>query len=301
MRESVMADDIAAQRAALPLRVGLIPAMGGGVNATGSYVADFVRTAEGHGFDSVWLGEHPALPVHQNQAYPGSREGLRGPSLEPLPDPIEWLSFAAAHSTTLLLGTAILLLPLHNPVVLAKRIATLDQLSGGRFKLGVGIGWNRQEYEACGVDWARRGVRTDEYIGALRSLWQNDEASFRASTVQFEPVYSSPKPVNGTVPILVGSQSIPGARRAGRLGDGFLPFDRDRDMLSTHITAMKHAAEDAGRDPETIEITALGGTSRDRIKTLIDLGVSRMLMFSADVGGLAALGERVHNTIADLA
>lgn len=282
------------------MRVGLIPAMGNGVVPHGSYIAEYTRTAEASGFDSIWLGEHPALPVHPEQAYPGSREGLSGPSLEPLPDPLEWLAFAAAHSTTLKLGTAILLLPLHNPVVLAKRVATLDQVSEGRFLLGIGIGWNQQEYRAVGVPWEKRGARTDEYIEALRVLWQNDEASYKGSLVEFEPVYSAPKPFQGTVPIHVGGQTVPGARRAGRLGDGFLPFDRDKAMLAKHIDEMKRAAAEAGRDPQSIEITALGGTSRERIKALIDLGVSRMLLFSADIGGLAALGDKLNNTIADL-
>jgi probable F420-dependent oxidoreductase len=282
------------------MHVGLIPAAAGAVNAAGSYVAEYVATAEASGFDSIWLGEHPALPVSPETAYPGRREGLTAPSSAPLPDPLEWLSFAAAHSTTLLLGTAILILPLHQPVVLAKRVATLDQLSGGRVRLGIGVGWNPQEYAACGATWEHRGERCDELIDALRVLWADEEATFGGRHVSFEPLYCSPHPVRSTVPILVGSSSAVGARRAGRIGDGYLPFERDHRRLAEQISIMKLAAEAAGRDPDSIEITALGGTRPERIKLLADLGVHRMLLFGADIAALPELGAKLRDIIADL-
>ena len=275
------------------MKVGLIPAMGGAVASDPGYIRDYMRTAEASGFDSVWVGEHPALPVHSDTSYPGAREGLQAPSSAPLPDPLEWLAFAAAHSDTMLLGTAILILPLHHPVVLAKRAATLDRVSAGRFRLGVGVGWNRQEFLACGAEWERRGERADESIDALRVLWRDDHAQFDGATVGFEPVYSSPKPVGGSVPILIGASGPLGARRAGRVGDGYLPFERDQARLAALLDEMRRSAEAAGRDPEAIEITAMGTTNPERIKGLAALGVHRMVFFQHEVAQLPALAARV--------
>jgi probable F420-dependent oxidoreductase len=216
-----------------------------------------------------------------------------------LPDPLEWLAFAAAHSTNLLLGTAVLILPLHHPVVLAKRLATLDQLAGGRLRLGIGVGWNRQEFAACGAEWEGRGERAEEIVEALRVLWSEERATFRGPTIGFEPVYSSPKPVNGAVPVLVGATLPVGARRAGRIGDGFLPFERDLDRLEQLVATMRQAATDAGRDPAAVEITALGGVRPERIERLARLGVARMLLFEADVDALPALGRRMNEMVAE--
>jgi probable F420-dependent oxidoreductase len=282
------------------MKMGLIPAAGGAVNSAGSYVAEYAAAAEASGFDSIWLGEHPALPVQSQTAYPGRREGLTAPSSAPLPDPLQWLAFAAASTTSLLLGTAIVILPLHHPVVLAKRVATLDQLSGGRVRLGIGLGWNPQEYAACGAAWEGRADRCEESMEALRVLWRDNEASFEGRYVGFEPVYCSPHPVRSMVPILVGSSSLAGARRAGRLGDGYLPFERDHVRLAEHISAMKAAAVVSGRDPGSIEITALGGTRPERVKLLADLGVNRMLLFEAEIGSISVLGARLHDLIAEV-
>jgi probable F420-dependent oxidoreductase len=274
------------------VRVGLIPAGGGAIGASGSFITDYVTTAEGLGFDSVWVGEHPALPANPEMAYPGRSEGLAEPSSAPLPDPLEWLAFAAAKTERLLLGTSVLILPLHHPVVLAKRVATLDHMSGGRVRLGIGVGWNRQEYVACGASFEDRGPRADELMAALRTLWSQEVAQFDGPTVSFEPVYSSPKPANGTVPIHVGASAPAGARRAGRLGDGYLPFERDTAELTRLIGVMKRAAEVAGRDPDAIEITALGSTKPDRVAQLARLGVSRILFFADDVAALPALAAK---------
>jgi probable F420-dependent oxidoreductase len=279
------------------MRVGLIPAAAGAVSSSGSYIADYVATAEASGFDSVWVGEHQALPVRPGTRYPGRREGLAEPSAAPLPDPLEWLAFAAAQSETMLLGTAVLILPLHHPVTLAKRVATLDQVSHGRVLLGVGVGWNREEYAACGAPWDRRGQRADETIEALRVLWRDEEATFEGPTIRFEPIYSSPKPVRSRVPIFVGASAAAGARRAGRLGDGYLPFERDPDQLARLVTVMRDAAEEAGRDADAIEITALGSTRPERIKAMAGLGVTRLLFFGADIAALSDLAARVHDGV----
>jgi probable F420-dependent oxidoreductase len=282
------------------MRIGLIPAAGRGISASPSYIADYVETAEALGFDSVWMGEHPALPATSHTAYPGSGTGLTEPSGVPLPDPLEWLAFAAARTSTLLIGTAVLILPLHHPAVMAKRVATLDQVSGGRLRLGVGVGWNEQEYVACGASWPDRGRRMDELIDAMRTLWSSDVAGFDGPTVSFEPVYSSPKPVHGAVPIHVGATAVAGARRAGRLGDGYLPFERDLDQLRTLIGEMRAAAVAAGRDPDAIEITSTGSTTPAKVQAMAQLGVSRMLFFADDVATLPELANRAGDAVATI-
>ncbi|MGE0878250.1 MAG: LLM class F420-dependent oxidoreductase [Acidimicrobiia bacterium] len=284
------------------MKVGLIPAFGGGIQGDGAYVAAVAREAENAGFDSLWVGEHVVLPVHARQAYPGSREGLQAPSTEPLPDPLDWLAFAAGCTSTLLLGTAVLLAPLHHPLILAKRIATLDRLSGGRVLLGVGIGWNEQEYEQVGVEFRTRGKRMDDTIGALRELWTDDQAEYHGEFVDFEPVYSAPKPVQNPLPVLIGGDSDAAAKRAGRLGNGFLPFERDYDRLARAIEIARTAASDAGRDPDELEITCLGSVSRARVEKLAALGVHRILLFlsAREPESIAVLGERARVAVESL-
>jgi probable F420-dependent oxidoreductase len=289
----VQEEPVIVQERGMRVKVGLIPAQDGEVQSSGGYIAEFVHTAESAGFESIWLGEHPALPVDPGTPYPGSREGLREPSSKPLPDPLEWIAFAAGHSENMVFGTAVVILPLHPPVVLAKRVATLDCVTGGRFRLGIGVGWNREEFEACGAPWARRGARAEEAIEAMRALWRNEQAGYAGELIRFEPLYSAPKPVTGSVPVLVGGSSDAGARRAGRLGDGYLPFDRSYDSLARRVEMMRGAAVEAGRDPDAVEITALGSTRPDKIKQLEWLGVRRMLLFAADIAALPALGRRV--------
>ena len=130
-----------------------------------------------------------------------------------MPDPLIWLAFVAAATTELRLGTGIVILPQRNPVILAKELATLDSLSGGRVEFGIGVGWLKEEFEALGVPWARRGARTDEYIEAMRALWDGDHAAYEGEFVSFDDVSSNPKPAQGRVPIHIGGHSRAAAER----------------------------------------------------------------------------------------
>jgi probable F420-dependent oxidoreductase len=164
-------------------------------------------------------------------------------------------------------------------VVLAKEIATLDLLSGGRVTLGVGVGWLEEEFTAIGVPFAERGARTDDYIGALRALWRDDESSYHGRFVDFERVKSYPKPAQpGGVPIAIGGHTDAAARRAGRVGDEFFPgvagFDRLRDL----IEIMRASAVGAGRDPGAIGVTAAGANDADEVRRLAELGVTRIVV-----------------------
>jgi probable F420-dependent oxidoreductase len=234
--------------------------------------------AEENGFESVWAVEHVVVPASYRSTYPYDPSGrMPGREESPIPDPLIWLTWVAAASATVRLGTGILILPQRNPVVLAKELATLDFLSGGRVTLGVGVGWLEEEFAALGVPFAHRGARTDEYIEALRVLWREGESSYQGRFVDFERVKSYPKPAQGGgLPIAVGGHSEAAARRAGRLADEFFPAVASIETLQHLIEVMRAAAVEAGRDPASIGITAAGASDVDGVRRLAELGVTRV-------------------------
>jgi probable F420-dependent oxidoreductase len=256
--------------------VGIIFAnIGGLAEAEGAQA--LAEACEAHGVDSVWTVEHVVVPAGYQSQYPYSRDGrMPGGEDAAIPDPLVWLTWVAAHSSRLLLGTGVLILPQRNPAILAKEVATLDLMSGGRVRLGVGVGWLREEFEALGVDFERRGARTDEYIEALRELWSSDDPTYSGEFVSFERAKSYPKPPARSVPIVVGGHSEPAARRAGRLGDGFFPAKHDR--LGELIDVMHAAASEAGRDPSAIEVTTGAARDAQSHQRLVDLGVTRVVI-----------------------
>jgi probable F420-dependent oxidoreductase len=215
-----------------------------------------VRLAEAAGFDSVFAVEHVVFPENYTSVYPYAPGGRLpgGPSAK-LPDPLIWLTWVAAATTRLRFMTAVMILPQRNPLVLAKEVATLDYLSGGRIELGIGVGWLKEEFEALGIPFERRGKRADEYIAAMRALWAADGASFKGEFVNFDKVSSNPKPVAKSVPIVVGGHSEAAARRAGRLGDGFFPSIGTQVDIMPLIDLVRRSAEQAGRDPAKVELT----------------------------------------------
>src|ERR1700710_2792453 len=164
-----------------------------------------VRLAEAAAFDSVFAVEHVVFPDNYTSVYPYAPGGRLpgGPSMK-FPDPLIWLTWVAAATTRLRFMTAVMILPQRNPLVLAKEVATLDHLSGGRIELGIGVGWLKEEFEALGIPFERRGKRADEYIAAMRALWASDGASFAGEFVKFDKVSCNPKPVAKSVPIVVG-------------------------------------------------------------------------------------------------
>ncbi|HYV60404.1 MAG TPA: LLM class F420-dependent oxidoreductase, partial [Acidimicrobiia bacterium] len=219
----------------------------------------FGRMAEEHGIESLWTVEHVVVPGDYQSEYPYSPTGrMPGPEESPIPDPLIWLAWVGAATTTLRLATGILILPQRNPVVLAKELSTLDVLSSGRVELGVGVGWLREEFDALGVPFEDRGARTDEYIEALRCLWREEEPCFEGRYARFDRAKSYPKPHQDTIPIHVGGHTRAAARRAGRLGDGFFPGRSTDDDLVSLLEEMRASAKDAGRDPDAIEVTAGG-------------------------------------------
>jgi probable F420-dependent oxidoreductase len=236
------------------------------------------RAAEELGYESLWTVEHVVVPVGYRSEYPYSRSGrMPGEEDVDIPDPLIWLAYVAAITTTLNLATGILILPQRNPVILAKEAATLDVLSGGRFILGVGVGWLREEFDIIGVPFEERAARTDEYVQAMRALWTQGEPACHGRFVDFEGALSHPKPT-GRIPVVIGGHTDPAARRAGRLGDGFFPARGKLEELEHLFGVMRSAAKEAGRDPEAIEITAGGAKDLDGARRLADLGVSRIVI-----------------------
>jgi probable F420-dependent oxidoreductase len=265
---------------------------------------DLCQTAEAAGFESLWGGEHVILPSTIESHYPYTSDGkIPAEPDTPIPDPLIWLAFAAAAAPTLRLGTCILIVPQRNPLVLAKELATLDRLSGGRVELGLGVGWLREEFEALGVPWERRGARNDEYVEAMRALWAGPHAEFHGEFVDFAPVTCSPRPVNGNIPILVGGDTDAAISRAVRIADGYFPGEGNADRLRALVTLVRRAAEDAGRDPGSIEISAMFAAHLTDptagVELMRDIGVGRIMVPAfAFVGNsgmdrLAAFGETV--------
>jgi probable F420-dependent oxidoreductase len=241
--------------------------------------AAFGRIAEEHGIESMWTVEHVVVPGDYQSQYPYSPSGrMPGPEESPIPDPLIWLTWVGAATTTLRLATGILILPQRNPVILAKELATLDVLSSGRVELGVGVGWLREEFDALGIPWEARGARTDEYIEALRTLWREDEPCFEGQFASFDRAKCFPKPPQGLIPIHVGGHTPAAARRAGRLGDGFFPGRSTDEDLGPLLETMRASAKDAGRDPDAIVVTAGGVMDLDGVRRFADLGVDRILV-----------------------
>lgn len=242
------------------------------------------QAAEEAGFESLWTVEHTVVPAGYESVYPYSKDGrMPGPEDADIPDPLVWLTYVGAHTSRIRLGTGILILPQRNPVVLAKEVATLDRLSGGRVELGIGTGWLAEEFEAIGVPFEGRGKRADDHIAALRALWTQDRATHDGPYASFHDAISRPQPTQGSVPITIGGHSTAAARRAGRLGDGFFPGRGTHDELAGLIEIVRTTAVEHGRDPDAIEVTfgspkVLGPKALDEVEALAELGVARVVI-----------------------
>jgi probable F420-dependent oxidoreductase len=244
------------------------------------------QKAEEIGAESLWTVEHVVVPKAYESRYPYSADGKMGAFEDaPIPDPLIWLTHAAAVTTRIKLATGILILPQRHPFYTAKQVATLDVLSGGRAILGVGIGWLEEEFRGLGIPWHARAERTEECIAALRSLWSDTPRPFAGKHYAWSAVESNPKPVQKPgVPIVVGGQVAATARRAARLGDGFFPARVDN--LPELMEVLRRECAAIGRDPRTIEVTTgiVGRLpTRDEVAELAALGVQRVLIALTDL------------------
>src|SRR5258707_1677272 len=264
-------------------------------------LAHMATNAEKWGIESMWTVEHVVMPQDYKSPYRYSSSGkIPGGEDVSIPDPLLPLAFAAAVTKKIKLATGVLILPQRHPLYVAKELATLDVLSGGRAILGIGSGWLEEESTSLGFDFHTRGARTDEAIKSLRALWSEDAASFHGKHFNFGPVKCYPKPVQkGGVPIHVGGHSPAAARRAGRMGDGFFPALGEADRLKPLFEIMREAAREAGRDPGAIELSCAGRASVETIKPLLDIGISRVLIAppAFDADGLTRGLDKIANDV----
>jgi len=246
---------------------------------------ELVQAGEEAGFESAWTIEHTVVPKAYRSAYPYSASGRMSQDDDiSIPDPLIWLAYVAAGTSRIKLGTAILILPQHSPVVTAKQVATIDHMSGGRMLLGVGVGWLKEEFDAIGAEFETRGRRMDEYIAAMRELWSAEEPTFDGEFVRFKSAYCLPQPVNKRVPVIIGGDSKVAARRAGRIGDGYFPA---RGVPEELFAVARETAIAQGRDPTELEFTASIPHDLEMLPHLASLGISRV---TVPVSGLVGAG-----------
>lgn len=245
--------------------------------------ATVARMSEERGFESLFLPEHTHIPVSRRTPYPPG--GELPPEYSRTHDPLVALAFAAAATSTLKLGTGVMLVAQRDPIVTAKAIASLDLLSGGRVLLGVGAGWNIEEMEDHGVDPDRRFGRMRETVEAMRALWREEEAAYAGAHVTFPPAWSRPKPLQpGGPPVLIGGNGKRVLERVVRWGDAWYPnFLGDDERMIARLQKLARLASEAGREPipTTLQLAPL---EPERLERLRAAGVTRVLRYLPPAG-----------------
>jgi probable F420-dependent oxidoreductase len=275
--------------------------------ATPEVLAAVATEAESHGVGTIWVGEHVVTFDDYRSSYPYAADGrMPIPPDSGLLEPLTTLAFLAAHTTSVRLGTAMVLLPQRNPVYVAKEVSTLDWLSGGRVDLGVGVGWLAEEFAALDVPWPNRGRRCDEYLEVLRALWCDDLSSFRGQFYDLAPCRMYPKPVQQPhPPIHIGGESRAALARTARVAQGWHTFNRPPEELAEPLAELDRLLEEAGRARSEVRITVcpyfqpLDAEVAERYAEsgvdavaamLLPLGVDEV---KAGFGGLEPIMERV--------
>ncbi|PKK13235.1 LLM class F420-dependent oxidoreductase [Thermomonospora sp. CIF 1] len=268
------------------MKYAVLAPVAAGVTADPQWIGRYARHAEACGFESISVVEHTVVAAGYTSTYPYDASGRMDLADDlDIPDPLDLLAFLAGCTSRIGLATGVLVLPNHHPVVLAKRAATVDRLSGGRLRLTVGMGWMREEVEACGADFATRGRRADEQIQVMRKLWADTAphgADHEGEFFRFKNAMSYPKPARaGGVPIHIGGHSRAAARRAGRHGDGIQPLGVTGEALRDLLKLMREEAELAGRDPDALEVTlghSLARITPEKAQRLAELGADRIVL-----------------------
>jgi probable F420-dependent oxidoreductase len=243
-------------------------------------VGFMARKAEELGFESFWCAEHPFIPVNSTSRFPGSPDGVIPESYSHFVDPFVALARASGTTTSIKLGTGIVLVPERNPLLLAKEISTLDLFSGGRFLFGIGAGWLREETEIMGGDFDHRWTQTRESILAMKELWTKPAAEFHGKYYDFPLVRSFPKPAQKPhPPVVLGGGAKNVLQRVVAWGDGWLPNRITPDELRASRVTLDRMAKDAGRDPSKLTISVHGQPAdRDLIRRLLDAGATRVIV-----------------------
>jgi probable F420-dependent oxidoreductase len=278
-------------------------ALGIGTGSDRAVIDAVAAAAENCGFATLWAGEHVVMVDRSASRYPYSDDGVIAvPAQADWLDPMIALGFAAAASSRIRIATGVLLLPEHNPVVVAKQAASLDKLSGGRLTLGVGVGWSREEFGALGVPFEHRAARTAEYVAAMRTLWHDEIASFDGRFVSFDSIRVNPKPVRDRrIPVVLGGNSDAALRRVVGWGDGWYGFNLD-DVAAVRerVGTMERLCAECGRDRGELRVAvALRDAHVEDLGALVELGVDELVLVeappeSADAvpGWVSALAEK---------
>jgi probable F420-dependent oxidoreductase len=247
------------------------------------------KRAEDLGFESYWLPEHPILPLECSFPYPNVPPDAPPPDyLWQLPDPFVTLGRVSAVTEKIKLGTGICLVPERNPLLLAKEIATLDAFSGGRFLFGIGAGWHKEECEIMGGDFEHRWTQTKHSILAMKELWTQDTSEYHGEYYDFPPVRSYPKPTQEPhPPVIMGGLSAKQVfKRVVEWGDGWMPLVDSIDDIAAGVSALRQYSEQAGRDPDTLDVTAFSlpgqWETADHIKALEQAGANRLILWLSE-------------------
>ena len=245
--------------------------------------AELGRALEERGYESVFFCEHTHIPTSRRSPYPGGGELPR--CYSHTHDPFVALAFAAAATHQLRIGTAVCLVPQHDPIVLAKTIASLDQMSGGRFVFGIGAGWNAEEMEDHGTRFDTRFKVMGERVRAMKALWNQEEARFEGEFVRFEPAWSYPKPAQlPHPPILLGGETDHTLKRILAYGDGWLPRAYGGFNPAEGVKRLHRMAQDAGRDPASLQVTVFGAPEdAAELAQYRDAGIQRGLLAIPDL------------------
>ena len=238
------------------------------------------RALEDRGFDSLWAPEHSHIPVSRKTPFPGG--GDLPKRYYDTMDPFVSLTMAAAATTKLLVATGVCLVNQRDPIQTAKLVASIDQVSAGRFLFGVGVGWNEDEMENHGTSLATRAKVSRERIEAMKEIWTKSKAEYHGEFVKFDPIMSWPKPVQKPYPpVIVGGAFPQGARRALRYGNGWIPVAGRGPQAGVGdlIQRFRQMAAEVGRDPAEVPLSFFGAREDlDQVKHLRDLGVSRLVV-----------------------
>ena len=280
------------------MKIGFF-AIGLGVAAEPDIIKLIATTAEACGYHSLWAPEHIVLLDQYSSTYPYTQNGrmpFENVNIDFL-DPFLALTFAAAVTNKIRLGTGICLVPERQALTLAKEVASLDKLSAGRFDFGVGIGWLKEEFEALQVPWPKRAERTRDYLAAMKKLWTEEKTQHQGEFVRFGAVHSFPKPVQKPhPPIIFGGESEPALRRVGEIGDGWWGVNVTPETAKTHLANIRRYADAAGRDPAKLFFsvtTSIGqAVSRDEVNRFADIGVHQVIL-----GAFGASGDEYKRII----
>lgn len=258
--------------------------------------AILAKHAEELGFESFWVPEHAIIPVQATSPYAGSPDGVIPDEYGRIVDPFVALARASAVTQSIKLGTGICLVPEHNPLHLAKVIASLDHSSGGRFIFGIGAGWLKEETEIMGGDFPHRWTQTREAILAMKELWTQDEAEYHGTYYDFPPVRSFPKPAQKPhPPVYLGGKAQNAFKRVVSWGDGWMPNRTSAEEIRRGRNTLNELAEEAGRNPNSIDILAFGHAghfkSRAQVQELQEAGANRVTLWLEQTEGNGALAE----------